>query len=164
MSMPKSKRRRVAVQKRRREQQPLSRATTGVFNEDPVQEPMILSSGWSSFHWSDPAAKDQSAAFQPRPARALHQELPTDPLNVTFRMLLEGWDDLLDAEDQPECDGPVLIHADGTFECHGSCGPTDEDVVATWHPGYEEDVWICADPEPPPHGPLRKSCDWCGAT
>jgi len=36
---------------------------------------------------------------------------------------------------EPSCDGPVLIHQDGTFECHGTCeGATtvfhDDDALA----------------------------------
>lgn len=30
---------------------------------------------------------------------------------------------------EPSCDGPVLIHNDGTFECHGTC----EGATKTFH-------------------------------
>jgi hypothetical protein len=54
--------------------------------------------------------------------------------------------------EHPSCDGPILIHQDGTFECQGTCENAlkifhDEDSVAPC--GYEE-------------FPTRHSCPRCG--
>ena len=43
----------------------------------------------------------------------------------TVMLLAERW---LGMPEQPECGGPVLVHENGSFECHGSDCPGATDV------------------------------------
>lgn len=64
--------------------------------------------------------------------------------------------------DGPHCAGPVLIHQDGNFECHGDChGDEGRSALKTYHP-VDEAVWPCSSPDRPQVPEIRIPCARCG--
>lgn len=66
-------------------------------------------------------------------------------------MLTTAWDSMSPADGT--CPGPVIIHEDGAFECHGTC----ESAMTVWHEAHNGGTRYC------PGGvtDLRSACPRC---
>lgn len=69
----------------------------------------------------------------------------------SVRMLTSKWD-ALDPSDGV-CPGPVILHEDGAFECHGTC----DSAMSVWHESHNGGTRYC------PGGitDLRNACPRC---
>jgi len=84
---------------------------------------------------------------------------PNLPMGLTAEdgsilMLTSKWDSL-DPQRDGACPGPVILHEDGGFECHGTC----ESAMAVWHEAHNGGTRYC------PGGivDLRQACSRCFA-
>ncbi|HEY3561798.1 MAG TPA: hypothetical protein VGL05_30240 [Kribbella sp.] len=66
----------------------------------------------------------------------LHGGVLMSPMTETVFRLERVWGEL--PETSPRCRGPILVHHNGTTECHGDCGPSEETVLATYHDLHED--------------------------
>lgn len=57
------------------------------------------------------------------------------------------------------CGGPLLIHQDGSFECHGE-HDDGRSAMQTWH-AFEDAVWPCHAPERPSVDQIFQPCPRC---
>lgn len=88
-----------------------------------------------------------------KPGRELEAE--------TALLLAHAWDQLDEAEGS--CAGPVLIHMDGSFECHGACSEaSDRSALLTRHDLLEA-VWPCMAEGCPPVTEIVAPCPRCYA-
>jgi hypothetical protein len=71
--------------------------------------------------------------------------------DTSVMMLISTWDSLDPADGK--CPGPVILHEDGAFECHGTC----ESAMAVWHEAHNGGTRYC------PGGitALRNACPRC---
>lgn len=59
-----------------------------------------------------------------------------NPMTETVFRLERVWGEL--PETSPQCRGPILVHHNGTTECHGDCGPSEEATLVTYHDLHED--------------------------
>lgn len=71
--------------------------------------------------------------------------------DTSVTMLTSKWDSLDPAAGK--CAGPVILHEDGAFECHGTC----DSAMAVWHEAHNGGTRYC------PGGvtDLRNACPRC---
>lgn len=76
----------------------------------------------------------------------------------TVMMMNMAWSGL---SRKPECKGPLLVHAGGSFECHGDCGGDEgRSAMKTWH-DLDAAVWPCSAPQRPPVDEIVVPCARC---
>lgn len=76
----------------------------------------------------------------------------------TIMMMDMAWSGL---SRTPACAGPVLIHVEGSFECHGTCsGDEGRSAVKTWH-DLDLAVWPCNATERPYVEEVGARCPRC---
>jgi hypothetical protein len=104
--------------------------------------------------------KMQRQHKQMRPRQALPEIVPAgrELEAETIMMMDAAWSGL---SRSPSCDGPILVHVDGSFECHGDCnGGVHRSAMKTWH-DLDLAVWPCNATERPPVDEIGARCSRC---
>ena len=111
--------------------------------------------------------KHQREARRAHPRRALPEVRPAgvpagrEDEASTVILLGTAWDGL--SPQDGRCAGPLLIHIDGSFECHGTCGDQGESALRTWH-DLDPAVWPCDNTEGPPVAAVFNPCGRCSSS
>jgi hypothetical protein len=105
----------------------------------------------------DAKRRMSAKAYASRRSRDESQPFAGIPIGMTAEdssvfMLTAKWDSLDPAHDG-SCPGPVILHEDGAFECHGTC----ESAMSVWHEAHNGGTRYC----PGGIDNLRNACPRC---